>query len=311
MKKKLNTVTSKALAVFALTSISLVFAEDNTVPVEAQQSVSTSNYKAGILAGGGAGGTEGSIAATALYATQIGKNNNYGLQLEGHVGGTNNHAILDFTGQVFKRDPTYGLLGVYGSANYGRINYGSGTKESSMGQGIGRLGIEGARYLDNFTIGGVLGAERDYQAEETGFFDKIGIDYFFTPNFKGSAFHQYTGKRHGGGLGFELLANPTSETPISIYGEVMDGKDSVVTYNIGARVLFGANSNRSLQTRDRYDYVHNINPRPLARKVNKSGSDIDCFALPSVQAEQTACVGAGGTFGVLPGPSCDTTCSII
>jgi hypothetical protein len=142
LKKQL--IKKQLLVTVVLASTTIAFAEDRAVSSADNQAVSTSNYKAGILVGGGAANTEGSAAATALYATQLGTDNNYGLQLEGLAGGTNNHAMLDFTGQVFKRDPTYGLLGLYGSANYGRTNYGTGTKSAGMGQGIGRLGIEGA-----------------------------------------------------------------------------------------------------------------------------------------------------------------------
>jgi hypothetical protein len=61
----------------------------------------------------------------------------------------------------------------------------------------------------------------------------------------------------------------------------MGGKDSVATYNVGARVLFGASSNRSLQTRDRYDYVHNINPRSLARKIKAAPTSCGPLIIPN------------------------------
>lgn len=83
-------------------------------------------------------------AGTGRYAFPIGPAT--GGQLDGVAGTFNERFYGQLHGHMFWRDPSSGLIGIYGG--WTRIN----------DSDTGRIGGEGEVYLDNFTLSGVGGA---------------------------------------------------------------------------------------------------------------------------------------------------------
>ena len=81
----------------------------------------------------------------------------WGLQIDGGVGSFNSSGTARGAGHVFWRDPSVGLLGVYGS--YSRWNGNSGVIVPRTALNIARAGAEGEYYLGRWTVGGVIGYE--------------------------------------------------------------------------------------------------------------------------------------------------------
>lgn len=168
--------------------------------------------------------------------------------------------------------------------------------------------MEGSRYWNRFNIGGVIGAEHDYETTHTGFYDKLGIDYYVTDNFKAGVFHQYTGHHQGGGLRAEYLFNSESDTPLSMYGEVNDGKHYSLTFIVGMRVLFGADGHRSLQIRDHHDYVEDFIPRRMGDSHRKHQLMIAPASVLSAGSAGSGSGSAGGGGGASGGGCSDPSC---
>jgi hypothetical protein len=183
--------------------------------------------------------------------------------LGGFAGGTNENGLFNLSAHAFKRNWEKGFIGITGSVTSGTTNHDWYSDNGIVDNGkvIGRLGIEGSKYWNKFNISGVIGAEHDYENSHTGLYDRLGVDYYITENFKAGIFQQYTGHRNGGGLRAEYLFKADSDTPLSAYAEAADGKNYPLTFTVGLRVLFGAAGNRNLQTRDRHDYVEDFIPQ--------------------------------------------------
>ena len=208
----------------------------------------------------GGGGGIGSLSAPL--------GSDFGVQVDAIVAPWNGHIATGGGGHLFWRDPTRGLIGVYGSGLYWG---GAG------GMGIGRAAGEAEGYFGAFTVKGLIGAEfgqrssvnssafgvtpfgapylaYDWYDVHTRFFDKVSLSYYLTDNLELSVGHIYTGGRNAATLGVEYLLPPTygGAVTASAFVEGRVGEHNANAILGGLRIYFG-NSDKSLIRRHRED----------------------------------------------------------
>jgi len=110
----------------------LLYLEGTPVEPTVLPAVSGINGKISVLGGSlfdeGYGALSGSISVPVSVR--------YGLQLDGSIGTHDGEFIGGGSGHLFWRDPTIGLLGVYGSYTY----------HDALDGSVSRIGIEGEYY---------------------------------------------------------------------------------------------------------------------------------------------------------------------
>ena len=186
----------------------------------------------------------------------------WGLQIDGGVGSLNNSGTSRGAGHVFWRDPSVGLLGVYGS--YSRWNGNSGVIVPRTALNIARAGAEGEYYLGRWTVGGVVGYETvrfNIPAVVPGvpafslpdrFFDSVRASYYVTDNFKLSIGHVYTLGRSALSLGSEYGFALGGGRMASLFAQGLVGERGVNGARGGLRIYFGQHD-KTLIDRNRQD----------------------------------------------------------
>jgi hypothetical protein len=192
----------------------------------------------------------------------------FGVQVDAILAPWNNRIAAGGGGHLFWRDPTRGLIGVYGSGLYW---------SGAGGMGIGRAAGEGEAYFGAFTAKALIGAEfgqrsgvssnafgvlpfgtpylaYDWYDVHTRFFDKVSLSYYLTDNLELSVGHIYTGGRNAATLGVEYLLPPTygGAVTASAFVEGRVGEHNANAILGGVRIYFG-NSDKSLIRRHRED----------------------------------------------------------
>ena len=195
----------------------------------------------------------------------------YGLQVDGTVGKFDNRAIQAVGGHLFWRDPSSGLIGLYGSFT----NWNSGFGQARVGQ----LGFEGAWYWNRFTVEGVAGVEFGNEVTgqvgsfinnidiDTRFFDKINVGYYFHDNFKAFVGHRYLGGKHAAAFGAELaLPIPRSTAMASLF---VEGRAGEYTGVWGGLKMYFGKSDKTLIRRHREDDPIKWDPELAATMTNQ------------------------------------------
>ncbi|MFK8034228.1 MAG: hypothetical protein AB8B94_08795 [Hyphomicrobiales bacterium] len=193
---------------------------------------------------GGALDAEGFAALSGSITLPVGYR--YGLQLDAMVGVVEDDFIGGVGGHLFWRDPSLGLLGIYGSY--------SGNEH--VDGDISRIGVEGEYYWNQFTFKTVLGAEFiDINLpayDETNFFAFTDLSYYAMDNLELSIGHRYTGESNALALGVEYqLDQQVFSSGVSLYAEGRIGEDSYQGAWAGVRMYLG--DNKSLIRRHRED----------------------------------------------------------
>lgn len=145
---------------------------------------------------------------------------------------------------MFWRDPSIGLLGVYGS--YSRW---SGIETRTFGDisaNSGRLAAEGDYYWNRWTLSGLVGVEtvsinsavRPLSVPNR-FFDYVSAAYYVTDNFRLSAGHLYTFDTHFLTLGSEYGFGLGGGRMASLFAEGLIGENGNNAVLAGLRVYFG------------------------------------------------------------------------
>ena len=208
----------------------------------------------------GGGGGIGSLSAPLGH--------DFGVQVDGMIAPWNGNIAAGGGAHLFWRDPSRGLVGVYGSGLYWG---GAG------GVGLGRAAGEGEAYLGPVTVKALIGAEFggrsgvassaigvtpfnapyiafDWYDTRTRFFDKISANYYFTDNIALSVGHIYAGGLHAATLGVEYLLPPTygGGVAASAFVEGRVGERQANAIIGGLKIYFG-NSDKSLIRRHRED----------------------------------------------------------
>lgn len=195
---------------------------------------------------GGALDEEGFVALKGSVSMPIGER--YGFQLDGSVGVLDAEIFGGVGGHLFWRDPSYALLGIYGSY----------TAIEALDGEVARIGVEGEYYWNQFTIKSVIGAEFidiDQTAlvyDETNLFAFSDLSYYATDDLELSVGHRYSGENHALALGVEYqLSQQIFASGISLFAEGRIGENDYQGAWAGMRMYLG--DEKSLIRRHRED----------------------------------------------------------
>ena len=171
----------------------------------------------------------------------------YGLQLDGAVGTHDGEFIGGGAGHLFWRDPTIGLLGLFGSYTY----------HDSLDGSVSRIGVEGEYYWDRVTLKGVVGAEFfdvdvPTDVDEENFFAFSDLSYYPLDNLELSVGHRYTAETHALALGIEYqLDQQVFSSGVALFAEGRIGENDYE--GIWGGVTFYIGDDKSLIRRHRED----------------------------------------------------------
>lgn len=176
---------------------------------------------------------EGFGAVSASIALPVGES--FGIQIDGSVGTLDEEFFGSAGGHLFWRDPSYGLLGIYGSF----------TALDGVDGEISRIGVEGEHYWNQLTLRGVIGAEfLDIDApinyDETNLFAFSDIAFYPMDDLELSVGHRYTGEKHALALGAEYQLNQqVFSSGVALYAEGRIGEDEYQGAWAGVRMYLG------------------------------------------------------------------------
>ena len=213
--------------------------------------VSAPNGKIAVFGGGDDDG--GLVFGEASYTMPLG--HAFGLQVDGLVGqtGSVDDTLAQGAAHLFWRDPSKGLLGLYGSAL------------SVDSSDMYRLGGEGQLYLNRISLEGMIGW--DEADDESGLFASGTFAYYMSDNTRAYAGTRRTDWRDGtiqgvGTAGFVGLEHQTrwgnDRRGYSLFGEVRFGENDYRAAWGGLRIYFG--ENKSLKRRHREDDPFTVVP---------------------------------------------------
>jgi hypothetical protein len=203
-------------------------------PSAAQSGLPAVAYPNAVI--GGEGGTWFDQAfglGEARFATPL--SHSFGAQLDGIVGTVGGATYGQVSGHLFWRDPSAGLLGLYGAWVY------------QGGMSSGRVGPEAEVYLDNVTLSTVAGAA--FGNGTTNAFAHGKVSLYLTPNHKLYGGYAYEGPGTGEGIvGLEaFFPGP------HISGFVEGRFGSHETAAMAGLRFFSAGSGKDLKDRERQD----------------------------------------------------------
>jgi hypothetical protein len=204
-------------------------------------------------------GLGGSFANKAYYGAKGSAAFPLGCGIGGQVDADATEFEGRFLGQIaghlFWRDPTKGLLGLYGSyAGWDKFG----------GVTVAHISPEAELYFGRFTLRGIAGVEFGNSASavengflttydvKTRFFDQVNLEYFVTDDFKLVIGHRYLGGKNALALGSEWGFQLTNGVMASLFAEGRIGEGDYHGIWGGLRFYFG-HTNKSLIRRQRED----------------------------------------------------------
>ena len=206
----------------------------------------------------------GSSYGEALYGvagsltTPLG--HDFGLQLDGMVGSADAAAFYGIGGHAFWRDPAKGLIGLYSSyvgwntATTAASTTVAGAFVDTTGANVGKVGIEGAAYLDRISLEGLAGYQFGTRA---GFTGRAKIAFYPIDNLRFAAGVDYlNGPGAVGRLDVEW--QPRSDSRLSFYASGSAASSSNWSVAGGLRVYF-SHQDKSLIRRHREDDPEGFN----------------------------------------------------
>jgi hypothetical protein len=228
------------------------------VPIESQRpAVDGLNFNISGLAGDFSGNSNAMFLGT--IATPIPYFSQFGAQLDLGIGAYDSDYTSAAAGlHIFWRDPSIGMFGAYGDWAYVNPEH------------AGRVGAEGALYLDRWSIDFLLGVQFG-QHVLTEFIDEVDVSYYFTDNFKGAFGQRLTSRGNTGTISFEYM--PENWGGVSFFGEAEAGEDDYHAAWAGVRYSFGTGGARTLIERDRQG-------QQLVRVPRNIASVTQCGMLP-------------------------------
>jgi hypothetical protein len=215
---------------------------------EQRPAVDGLNFNIGAVAGVFTDNSNAMFLAT--VATPIPYFSQFGAQTDLAIGSYAHDYISSAAAlHIFWRDPSIGMLGAYGDWAYVNPEH------------AGRVGAEGAIYLDRWSIDFFAGVQFG-QHVLTEFVDEIDVSYYFTDNFKGAFGQRLTSRGNTGTLSFEYM--PENWGGVSVYGQGEAGEDDYYAAWFGVRYAFGTGSAKTLIERDRQGQAMVRIPRNIA-----------------------------------------------
>lgn len=212
-----------------------------------------------------AGFIEGSLSFPLSHST--------GLQFDGLVGGGDG-STLSGGAHLFWRDPSVGLVGLYGGMTDVDIESTNYTHYA--------VGVEAAAYLDRFSIEALFGSEGGDDVEEE-FFNITNFAYYPTDDLRLYAGYRYIQEESKGAAGLEYQFSSTNTAGAGFFAETrFDGDDT--EFWGGLRIYLG--KQKSLIRRHREDDPSNPSLDFLFEEVaehrgsSNSGSNSDSSPSP-------------------------------
>jgi hypothetical protein len=202
---------------------------------------------------GGELGRHSFYGGTGSFSVPIGPQ--FGFQADGLTASYRGDFLSGIGGHGFWRDPSKGLIGLYGDyLHWDRLG----------GVNVGHFGAEGAIYLNRVTLEGVAGVESGNNRSavigglietvnlKTRAFDKVDLAYYLTDDLKFSIGHRYYGGKNALALGGEwAFANLNNVAPALFVEGRVGSRESDGVWG-GLRVYFGQKP-KSLIRRHRED----------------------------------------------------------
>jgi hypothetical protein len=220
------------------------------------------------------GGLGGSLANHAIYGAQgsvsVPLAGQYGFQLDGSAGGFDGRAFAATGAHLFWRNPTQGLIGVYGSYTHW---------DQFSGLHVGQIAGEAEAYFGPFTVQAIAGVESGNSASrivgnfiqtydiETRFFDKVNLGYYLNDNLKVFVGHRYLGGKHALALGGEWGFSINGPVMGALFVEARLGEHNFEGIWGGLRFYYGQ-KDKTLIQRHRQDDPINWLPETLFSIVN-------------------------------------------
>jgi hypothetical protein len=270
-----------------------------SLPMLALPAVSGFNGKMDAFGGGFGSFDKGAVAGVNGSVT-VPLGFRFGAQMDGTVASEAGKFYGSVADHVFWRDPTVGLIGLYGKAS----DY-NGLGGVRMGQG----GLEGEYYLSQVTLRGVAGVEGGNSGTfvsngffqkanvTTRFFDKIDAAFYPTPNWEVFVGHRYTGGINAAAAGVEYLWRTGGGAAVSTYVEGRVGEQQYRAIWAGLRVYFDG-GDKSLIDRKRQDDPPSWELDPQSFQVTNKGSTV--HTPKPCPPGYTAISNAEGSFCVGP-----------
>ena len=229
--------TALLVCAFGLQSASAADLFDE-VAAERLPAVSEINAKFAVVGGVfedfGAGLVEGSLSVPVTFST--------GLQVDGVAGFGDNGGIVGGGAHIFRRDPSLGLLGLYGSVTHVDVTGADYTHWTG--------GLEANAYLGQFSFESIVGFEGGDNVED-GIFTITNLAYYPTDNLRLYGGVRYIQEDLIGAAGFEFQITPaTSNHAFGVFGEGRVSDDDAGAW-AGVRVYFGPSN--TLINRHRQD----------------------------------------------------------
>ena len=275
-----TTILSSALIVVAIK----VRAADVPLPVKAPPPPTPSwlapavggfNWKlaglGGVLADRTIAGAQGSFSVPIGSAL--------GLQIDGATGTFDNRYFGAGAGHLFWRDPSRGLVGVYGSHTFW---------DQFGGLSVSHVAGEAEAYLGPFTIQGIAGAEfgdskttvtsavtsststttffETYDGR-TRFFDEVNLAWYVNDNTRLFVGHRYLGGKNALALGGEVAVPWTGPFLLTAFVEGRIGEADFHGIWGGLR-FYWDQKNKTLIQRHRQDDPYNWLPETLFSITN-------------------------------------------
>lgn len=197
----------------------------------------------------------------ATIATPVPVFEQFGVQADLAIGNYDADYISSAAAlHIFWRDPSIGLLGIYGDWSY--INP----------EHAGRVAVEGAWYNGRWSLDVMAGVQFG-QHVYTDFVDEVDLSYYFTDNLKASIGHRLISRGNVANFSFEWM--PEAAPGWSVFGQAETGEDEYHAAWIGLRYAFGTGSANTLIERDR-------NSNALVRIPRNIASVTRCGELPEL-----------------------------
>lgn len=242
--------------------------------------VSEPNAK--ISAGGGALAGEPLYYLDGSVALPLG--DQFGLQIDGLVGTLDDDGFAGGAGHVFWRDPSFALIGIYGSGFAST----AGTDYT-----LANVGVEGALYMGAFSIEGTVGAQFSDELDNTAF-GSATLAVYPIDDLRLYGGYRYWFEESSLAAGFEwqLPGQNDNSLNFALYGDARFRDDDEILGFGGVRIYFG--SQKSLIRRHRED-----DPGPLLPE--------DLFIIERLLAN-TAAAAPPPVDGQCPGVIVDGVC---
>ncbi|HEY5008788.1 MAG TPA: collagen-like protein, partial [Caulobacteraceae bacterium] len=199
----------------------------------------------------GSGGVIDNVGAAAGDASvSIPLSHSYGLQLDTRASFTADTVYGGGAAQWFWRDPSKGLVGVYGSYSFDQDFTSAPAGGAARMFTVVHAGVEGQLYLGRVSLEGVAGYENSVAGNRA--FDIVDVAFYPTDDLRLTLGQRYTGGFDKGAASVEYQVVRGANYGFSIFAQGEYGEQNERALMVGGRLYLGA-GDKSLIRRNRED----------------------------------------------------------